>query len=402
MELGNSRVAQTKAQQAAQYDVTYDLFEDTPEMILAEVERASADAVPRRAPLLRKCDLRHPVRRGTRSRRGRSRTLQSGVDSLRQGDRAQAYNAFLAAYQTGEKLDNYRQQQLQDKLRELAPRNQIQQVASEVVEGEDSSHIDLAVQEHEAKFDKLRTETLNSVFRAGNMKERKPDQAKKLLEDQLAAIEASGFAPEQVEPLAGTVRSSLSDVESYMKQRAPILELERKNAETRELVEREIQTRVRVEQELATLVEKYNDLKEQHRYAEAHALAKQALELDPNNAIAVQMELTAKFAMRNAEIERLKADKEESFYEGLQDVERSAINVLAKGDSIKYDAKRWGDIQNRKASPVDGTEHSAVEERIYSALKSPVSLHFDNTPLQDVLQHIADNQESPSSSTPRA
>ncbi len=45
MELGNSRVAQTKAQQAAQYDVTYDLFEDTPEMILAEVERAGANAV---------------------------------------------------------------------------------------------------------------------------------------------------------------------------------------------------------------------------------------------------------------------------------------------------------------------------------------------------------------------
>jgi len=160
MEAGDAQVAQAKAQQAAQYDVTYDLFEDTPEMILAEVERASGTPVAAKAApaqVVAAADTSFeeaPILEGSAID-----LYKQGVDALRQGDRAQAYNAFLAAYQTGEKLDSYRQQQLQDKLRELAPRHAIQQVNGEqIVEGgEASSHIDVAVQEHEAKFDKLRT-----------------------------------------------------------------------------------------------------------------------------------------------------------------------------------------------------------------------------------------------------
>ena len=392
LEAGDSELARSKAQAAAEYNVTYQLFEDTPEMVLAQIDQ-STNAPGARSTGVMTADAgfdQSPV-----IAEGSALELYNqGVDALRQGDRRHAYDAFLAAYQSGEKLDGYRQQQLQDKLRELAPRNNKIELASgeQVVDGGNSNQLDAAVQQHEAKFDKLRTETLNAVFRAERQREQKPEEAQKLLQDQLAVIESSGFAPEQVEPLAASVRSSLSGVDSYMKQHAPVIELERRNAETRDLVEREIQTRVRVDQEMATLVDKFKELKDQRRFAEAHAVAKQALEMDPNNATAVQMELTGKFAMRDDQIRRLKSDKEESFYDTLNDVEQSLINPVANGDPVRM-AKNWEQIKaNRKPSPVDGTEHSAVEERVYASLKAPVSLHFDNTPLEEVLKHIADSQ----------
>ena len=398
---GNPTVARSKAQAAAEYNVSYELFEDTPEMVLAEIERAAGTPVAaHRKPSTGVMTAETEFDRSPVIADGTALELYNqGIAALRQGDRRLAYDAFLAAYNSGEKLDGYRQQQLQDKLRELAPRNnKIQQVNGEqgvggaVVDAADPSQLDAAVQQHEAKFDKLRTETLNTVFRAERLRERKPEEAQALLTAQLTAIEASGFAPEQVDPLVGSVRSSLSGVETYMKQHAPVIELERKNAETRDLVEREIQTRVRVDQEMAQLVEKFNDLKQQRRFAEANAVAKQAKALDPHNAVVVQMDLESKFALQIDRNERLKEGKETAFLDTMYDVEKGLMNEVADGRSVAY-AQDWNDIKaNRKGTPINGKERSPVEERVYAALKTPVSLHFDNTPLSEVLRHIADAQ----------
>ncbi|MFO1005993.1 MAG: hypothetical protein U0929_08540 [Planctomycetaceae bacterium] len=406
LEAGDKDTARAKAQAAAEYNVTYELFEDTPEMVLAQIDRpAAAPMVPDsesvNGGVVTVANEETVTATATEVQlTGTALELYNqGIAALRQGDRRLAYQAFVAANNAPEKLDPYRQRQLQDKIRELAPRNNKIQLASneQTAEGAadapaGSDQLNQSVQEHEAKFDKLRTETLNTVFRAERLRERKPEEAKQLLTAQLTAIESSGFAPDQIEPLASSVRSSLGGVESHMKQHAPILELERKNAETRDLVEREIQTRVRVEQEMATLVEKYNELKNQNRFAEAHAIAKQAKELDPTNAVATQMELNAKFAMQNEFNEKLKTDKADSFLDTMNDVELSAVNPVANGDPVRY-AKNWNEIKaRRKPGKVDGLDHSAVEERVYASLEAPVSLHFDNTPLQDVLKHIADMQ----------
>lgn len=394
---GQVAEAQAKAQQARQFDVAYELFEDTPEMLLADIDRAAQQApgATNRGVMTAQAGFdRHPV-----VAEGSARELyDQGVNALRQGDRVAAYQAFLAAYQTGEKLDGYRQQQLQDKLRELAPRhNQIQQVSGEQVAdgadlGGDPSLMTEAVQMNDARFDKLRTETLNTVFRAERLRERKPAEAQAMLEEQLAAIEAAGLAPEQAEPLAVSVRNSLTGVEAYMKQRAPVLEMERKNGETRDRVEREIQTRVRVEQELATLVDKFNELMDQKRFAEAQAIAKQAKELDSSNPVVVNMKLKSQFAFRNEQNARLQSDKEDGLWKMYHDAELGLVNPVADGRGVSY-PKDWKELNaRRKAQPIDGRDRSETEERIYSSLKAPVSVHFDNSPLKDILNHIAESQ----------
>lgn len=81
--------------------------------------------------------------------------------------------------------------------------------------------------------------------------------------------------------------------------------------------------------ELARLVEEFNNFKQQGRYDKAHEVGKQALQLDPHSAIAVQMELTARFAMRNNALAHSNPAKDESNYSSLHDVEQSAVNPIA-------------------------------------------------------------------------
>lgn len=434
MRSGDLTLAAQHASAATQFDVTYDLFEDNPETLLTEIQRARqniamtrpqapatpavetanpfATAASSNAPL----DLTTPQTEETakpRSGFGPQRDAMvvnsdavsatelydRGVSHLRAGDRKAAYDAFLAAYQQPAGLDPYRQQQLQDKLRELAPRRrEIVQTSSETVSGTsellpilEPNRLNAAVQEQAIKFDKLRSEALNAIFRAEKLREKRPEEALMVLDQTIESINGSDLGPEKKQTLLTSVTATRSSIDAYMQQKAPIIELERQNAETRDLIEREIETRVRVEQELASLVDKFNMLMEQRRFAEAHTVAKQAKELSPEVPEVVNMELKSLFAMRNDRIEKLKADKEVSWWEQIQDVEESVVNPLADGRPIAYPSN-WSELKNRKPTPTDGREHTSTELRVKQSLANPVSLHFENAPLSQIMQHISDSQ----------
>lgn len=420
LQTGDVRAAKFKAEEAAKYDVTYDLFEDSPEQILADISRssrmqnvASNDqevAQPlfggpvAQAPATQGLDLTSqptqpaPQTPAVASNRdamvvtptgaSAQELYDIGVNYLREGNREAAYSVFLQAYQSGEQLDGYRQQQLQDKLRELAPRRRAIQQASASQPG----HLDEVVAKQSAKFDRIRSESLNAIFRAERMREKNPEQAVALLDQTLAAIENSGMSGQQTEAITASVKNAKSSVLAYMKQKAPILEMERKNAEVKDLIEVEIATKVRVEQELAKLVDEFNKLMDQRRYPEAHALSKQAKELDPENPVTVSMELKSMFAMRDAQIQQLRSDKESSFYHTLQEVEESVVNPLAGGKPIAY-PENWDEMKKmRQPRPADAREHTETEMRVRQSLTQPISLHFDSAPLSQVMQYIADTQ----------
>ncbi len=422
---GRIEDARAKAIQAASFDVSYDLFEDSPERLLSEVEVAArtgsslamnngAQQNPAFAdrntvaPASNAVDITEATKQpvvttalGGAAGRDRSvvntaglsaqELFDKGVNSLRSGDRETAYEMFLQAYHSGDKLDSYRQQQLQDKLRELSPRRREIQTASNEVAS--AGRLDAVAEQRSVQFDKVRTECLNAIFRAEKLRDKQPDQAITLLNQTLETIAASDLSPEQAASLTTWVKSSRSSIESFMAQRAPVIELERKNTETKNLIEREIQTRVRVEQELANLVQKFNELMEQKRFAEANAIAKQAAALDAENPAVVTMGLKSQFALRIDRNEKMIAGKEESFYEQLQAVEEAAINPVARDDMPLAYPENWEDIKKTRGKrPADAREHTEAEMRVRRSLSQPVSLHFNNAPLSEVLKYIADTQ----------
>ena len=321
-----------------------------------------------------------------------------GRNQLRQGDRDGAYQAFLEAWQSGQKLDPYKSQQLQDYLRELAPRRQQQTIQLTSGQASDvpdlpsyntTRPIDVAAQREQLKFDRLRTEVQNSVLRADTLKEKRPDESVEILDRMMAELENSGFDAEQVAPMVRQLRRSRTSIDSYIAQRAPIIDLQRRNEEVKAQVTADISAKVRIGQEFASLVDDYNKLYKQRRYAEAQVIAKQAKELDPQNPVAVNMELKAMFARRNDSNDKLRDEKEQSFWQQLDDVEQGAIVRVGDKNPMVF-GPDWKNVSKRRLDKYGNDMRSRTDEekQIEESLSNKISLHFENTPLIEVIRYI--------------
>ena len=328
-----------------------------------------------------------------------------GMKHFNDGDTAQAYDAFLSCYRTGQQMDPWRSQTLQDMLQALRSHAKtqpadadggIRQVSAELGEGKPigpglgaTTQLDAAQQEMTIRYDKLRSEVMNAVFKADRLREKDSTKALEVIDRATASCASTELSPEQVKPLLRQLRQSRADIEEYQKQRAPILALEEQNRQVQEKIRTEMGHKIRVEQELAALVEEYNELFKQRRFAEAEVLAKQAQVLDPENPVTVTMAFKAKIARRDAANKELRDDMDESYWTTLNDVERSMVNPVA-GDSIAF-PKNWEELSKRRSKygSADNRIKTEQEKQIERSLQRPISLHFDNVPIQEVLAHIA-------------
>ncbi len=425
----NFTEARAKAEAAAQVDVTYELFEDRPEIVLQDVARLAAESsdvkptsfnteafpvATAAAPAATPAGNEQPSTPGAASREpyaaprrdamvvtanqaSPQELYQQGIRQMRAGDRDAAYDLFLQAYNSSDELSNYERQQLQEKIRACAPSRKIQQVsgllqAPSAGQAFEPKVLDETVRQHAAKFDRTREEVTNTIFQAERLRgDEKPAEALELLDRAIANLEGADLAPQQTAALMAALTSSRESVESYMAQRKPLLDLERRNAETRSIIDAEIETKIRIEQEIADIVEKYNRLMDEHRFAEAHTIAKQAKELAPENPVTIQMFIESKFAYRDSRNEDLKERKEESFWNQLNDVENAVIANVGDKNPIDYDIKRWEDFTSKRTLVIDALERSQEEIRVQKSLSRQVSLHFNDAPLAEVMEDIATN-----------
>ena len=162
-----------------------------------------------------------------------------GMHELREGHRDNAYAAFLQCYRSGQQLDRYRDRQLHDFLRDLAPvrsRN-VQQVAGQFPSTANdaanpskrptASKIDIADQQRALKFEKLRTEVLNAHFKAERVKDNDPAKALQILDTAITSVDQSDLGRDAVAPLMTLLARSKSDIEAQQKQQAPVAAVKR-------------------------------------------------------------------------------------------------------------------------------------------------------------------------------
>ncbi len=474
LRAGRFDLARQKAQQAAQLKVTYQLFDDRPEAVLADIERlektqrrsadrsllaqkagsavnapagqsrSSETAQPSPAVASRSLAQAKPLPLEPQSTAtggtGRLPTAttaspapgpapapeprtastapslepelgvvqpqgptalelyEQGVALLQQGKPQQAYDAFLKAFHSGQKLDPYRQQQLENYLTELAPRQPSRQsLASSQTgplvlptpnPGYEENPLQVATEQQALKFDRLRSETLNAIFRAERLKEQDPQKALQVLDEAMATVEGSDLDKQTVAPLLASLQKTRASIQAFMKQRQPIVDLQKRNQEIEAAIRREQEHRVRVEQEFAKLVEQFNELMKQNRFAEAEVVAKQAKELDPHNPVAETMKWKARFARRIAFNEDLKDRKEQGFWDQLASVEESAIPFDDR-HPLRFGSD-WEELSKRRRSRygIDAHIRTEEEKRIEESLNKPISLHFENAPLRDVIDYI--------------
>lgn len=432
IKAGRYEEARAKADEADQMNVTFPVFADRPDLVIADldaklgntnvaarnnrnsaIERAS-DSVP--------VDYNdNPFAPGESTGRRPGRSIGSvtqadsiteinptgasaselynrGMSELNRGNRQAAYGAFLAAHQTGQKLDFVRSQRLQDYLRELAPRTQrngIQLTNNQVADGdmqnpgEEPAPLDAAQQEQAVRFERIRAEVSNAVFKAERMRSTDPEAALTLIDQTMAKLEAAELSEESAASLMKHLTKSRSSLQSEIVRQQPNLAMKKHNDATRERIDGIVQTNIRIEQEVATLVEEFNDLIKQQRFAEAEVLAKKVKELDPKNPVAEMLYWKAVFGRRVASNEKLRNDKEGSFWKQLDEVEQSVIVDVGDKNPLAFGSD-YREIYNRRNGRyrADNRKRGPEELKIEESLSKRISLHEDQVPLGEVIKKI--------------
>ena len=399
--------AQAKAEAAQGLNVAWDLLEDRPQFVLKDISAkktqlaaAQPNALPgRNAPsdgIARA--IRQPVKPtdpavGPPTRTTALDLYNQGLAHLKRGDREAAYRAFLDSFRTGEKLDRVRSQQLEDFLRELSPRNAsgTRTAAAEtrpLQKPGTRDAIAVAQQKQGLLFDSLRSRTLNAVFKARKIKEDNPDKALETLDEMLAVVNTATLDKSLSDRLKGQLTTARKEIARERELRAPQVAQTKRNRGIEAQFEAEQQHKIRVEQEIAELVDKYNEFFRDRRYEEAEMIARQARELDPHKPVVVTMFQKAIFARRNEINERRREDVDASLWDALNDVEMAM--VFPQEDYAYPGRQEWADLVKRRKrfGRPDNRARSDEEIRIEKSLNSPISLHFDETPLKEVIDEI--------------
>jgi general secretion pathway protein D len=429
MQQGEWDAAKAKAMAADQIGAAFGVIDDRPDLVLADIEQAIQGNVVDSRPVPAASELEAGVMTadvqadptgdqgfspaGFDPAFDQSDTVSEirptgasaldlynqGMAHLTQGDREQAYQSFLAAYQSGQRLDAFRQQRMQDFLRDLRPRaaqpiqlTNSQVTDSDLVQNADAelSPLDAVAQQQSVKFDRLRSETVNAVFRAERLRAKDPEQSLQIIDQAMASVEGAELSEEASASLLKSLLKTRTSLQNEIARQEPNLEQKRRNEEVLSSLERDQQAKIRVEQEFAKLVEEFNTLSEQKRFAEAEVLAKKAKELDPKNPVAETLFWKARFQRRVASNEELKLNKEEAIWKMLDEVEQAAYANV--GDDPITFGKDWKDISGRRdKNRRAGTRELSEEEiKIEQSLDKRISLHEDNVPLAEVIKKIAE------------
>ncbi len=152
--------------------------------------------------------------------------------------------------------------------------------------------------------------------------------------------------------LARRIELSQAETEQYIRENQATIELDETNREILEDIDRQRATKLRVQGKVAELVEQFNTLRDEQRYAEMEVVAKRLYDMAPDEPVAQQVWENAKFirrSMLNREIEQLAEEGVANTFLGIR---KDAADTLVNMNSpITYDAGHWEDFVNGRTAP---------------------------------------------------
>jgi general secretion pathway protein D len=222
-----------------------------------------------------------------------------------------------------------------------------------------------------------------------------PIEALELLDAIAADIAARDIPAETREQLQRRIDRARREIEEATGKRRSELEMERKSAQVEAQVQRERAQRVEVDQRLAMLVEEYNAMIDDRRYAEAEAIAKKAGQLAPENPVVRQLLSQSRMIRRIDTQKSIESDKQSAVLDVAEEMERSSAPFVGP---IEFPAtKDWQDLtKNRTRREAEGKGRlTPAELAIQRKLTTPVVAAHRNEPLAAVLDALARQADVP-------
>ena len=289
---------------------------------------------------------------------------RSGVEALGNNDRARAKEYFQTALQYREQLDSETRSEIRAHLASYQESGFATQPAPAEMGMDD---------QQQKLFRRLQTEVFSERDSAERLLKTSPRKALEKMTYVRNRINESDLDAARKRPLLTIIDRDMNQMQSYIDEHLSEILLEETNRSNLERVESRRQIQYDTELQIQKLVEEFNDLKDQRRWPEAAAIARQAQDLDPDNAIVVQLMENARFLIRQGEIEELEAIQEASFQRNLGPNSITASTVIDTDQPYQFgrDHDDWiRRSQIRKERLGLGQYSSEAERDIWNILKN--------------------------------
>lgn len=308
---------------------------------------------------------------------------ERGLAALEEQRQTEALELFSRAWQYEAELDSATRQSLRDKLTLLR-----------VATPRDPATSDNPLEQIDSQQQLLRQQLSREVFQELSASERMrttdPRGSLTRLRSLRARIDQESLDPATRRQILALVDRGIQESEQYIQQHLGDIELRERNQGVLERVERDRQDRLDRQNKLAELVEKFNDLMDEQRHAEAEVLAKQARELDPYSEVVRAMQMTSRFAGRVREQESIQAMKESGMYNAMTSVEESSIPFDDRNPLLFSDVKTWQQLSRTRGEWLreQRSRLTPAEQEIQESLKTRVDVKFQNQPLSEVVETL--------------
>ncbi|HVX11416.1 MAG TPA: hypothetical protein VHC22_09565 [Pirellulales bacterium] len=315
-----------------------------------------------------------------------------GEQALRDHDRATALNWFRQANLHRDELDPTTQQRLQDHLLYLS---RPQETARRT--GGDGSLLAETAASQQLKGRQVANELQRKEQAAAKVRETNPKEARQLLEEGRTLVEQAGLDQATRDILLRRIDRQLEELETYINANRGRIELNERNDKVRGQIERERQNKVEVQDKLAQLVDEYNTLMHEKRYAEAEVIYKRCAEIAPDELIVRQLKNQLTMVTRTEKYNQIRNAKENYFVTSLNEVEASSVGI---DDTKPYqfgDVKDWARLTKSRKELENELKNRKTERdvEIEKKLQTPVWLRYREAPLTQVIEDLGKLAEIP-------
>ncbi len=305
--------------------------------------------------------------------------LQQAQAALQQGNRDQARQIVLQAEQYRAELDPASAQRLTDMQNML---NNTGALNPATIPGvAPTANVDAT-----ALFGQMVTEFENVRQKSSTLRQDDPKAALELLKDFQKKVEDSALVDNQKEMLLRNVKSKVVELEGYISENRAGIELQASNNKSKETLETRTERSREKEAKLKEMVDEFNALLAEKRFAEAEVIGKRAQELYPEEPITAQIAFTGKMLNRQHLNNKIRSEKEDGFTKVMLSVDEASV---PQTETLTY-ADDWSDINQRRARyQRRETRYSEKELEILEKMKTPVQARYTNQPLQSVMEELA-------------
>ncbi|MEM9411636.1 MAG: hypothetical protein AAGA30_11015, partial [Planctomycetota bacterium] len=222
-------------------------------------------------------------------------------------------------------------------------------------------------------FRQLQQELFRQRAAAERLMNENPHSAIDMLVQMRTRISQSEISNEEKRPLFRIIDRDISEFQKFIDKNISTIQLQEDNESALSTVREGREKRYNTELQIQKLVDEFNALMDEERYAEADIVARQADDLAPDDEVVALMKSKAKIAINERIAMDIKERKEDSFVTSLNAVDADTIQNVTELDPMRYGpSDRWSKISRQRSDWLSNLQYGGdpAARAIWNALKS--------------------------------